>query len=465
MSATSRRQPLRRASPWLAGLLLACAPWAGAGAQGFVPAPLTAEIRTLDRCLDVPGFDRADHVPLQMFGCNGGLNQRWLVRFDFAGFAILESKSTGKCLDVPSETSVQQFRCHGGDNQRWQLRPDPETLRFRLVPKTAPGRCLHVRESDNRMDLAACDRNPAAVRQAPERWARENFELRLKPDFEPLFEPLINEGRQSCLDVAGLRQDDSAPVQQFPCNDGGNQRWLISRRPDGFYLLQAQHSRKCLRSRSGGGVEQATCDATQDRQKWYPQLTSTGRVRLQTKQPQCHLIPCLQCANPSTFCECLSVRSDGSLRVGPCTQSADLWRVGTGRRAPGAITFFEHNGLGGDRLCGLAPAAGEFRFEQPGARACENDEARSLLLYEVAAGTVIDVFDDGRCRTTDDHTKITVKDRRGPHGAAQRIAQGVTRYELNSFERGFEDDFLKVERLTTGNLDGKVSCVRITPPG
>ncbi len=161
---------------------------------------------------------------------------------------------------------------------------------------------------------------------------------------------------------------------------------------------------------------------------------------------------------PQPFCECLSVRSDGSLRVASCSQSADLWRVGTGRRAPGAITFFEDNGVAGDALCGLSPAAGDYRFEQPGARACENDEARSLLLYEIAAGTMIEVFDDGRCRTTDDHTKITVL-RELPEGLG-----GVARYELGSFERGFEDDFLRVERLTRGNLDGKVSCVRITTP-
>jgi hypothetical protein len=35
---------------------------------------------------------------------------------------------------------------------------------------------------------------------------------------------------------------------------------------------------------------------------------------------------------------------------------------------------------------------------------------------------------------------------------------------LGSFERGFEDEFLRVSRLTSGNLDGKVSCVRIRTP-
>lgn len=144
-------------------------------AQGFVPDPMTAEIRTLDgtreMCLDVPSGDPADHVRLKIFPCHGAPNQRWLLRFDFAGFVIVESESTHKCLDVPNTSTVQQFRCHGGDNQRWQLFEDPETLRFRLRPKTARDRCLHVADDSN-MDLVACDTTVGAVRFSRARWER-----------------------------------------------------------------------------------------------------------------------------------------------------------------------------------------------------------------------------------------------------------------------------------------------------
>ncbi|MER5352734.1 RICIN domain-containing protein [Kitasatospora sp. NPDC002551] len=30
---------------------------------------------------------------------------------------------------------------------------------------------------------------------------------------------------QQCLDVTGRRTDDGAPVEQWPCNDGDNQKW------------------------------------------------------------------------------------------------------------------------------------------------------------------------------------------------------------------------------------------------
>lgn len=449
---------LRRSRYWLGsgGVVLAVFAPLPALAQGFVPDPWTAEIRNLDgtrqMCLDVPGGNTADQVRLQMFPCHGGPNQRWLLRFDFSGFVIVESESTHKCLDVPNASTVQQFRCHGGDNQRWQLFEDPETLRFRLRPKTARDRCLHVAD-DNRMDLVSCDTTVGAVRLSRGRWERQNFEFRLQRHFSEA-DPLINEDRQWCLDVAGLSRNDGAVVQTYPCNGGGNQLWRLVREADGFFIIQADHSRKCLRQSGNGGVDQATCDRNQDRQKWFPQLTSTGRVKLQTKDLACHQVPGPSGANPRSFCDCLNAQPDSqALRVIACTSAADLWRVGTGRRTGGALTFFEDNGVRGDRLCGLSPVTGEYRFEQPGARACENDEARSLFLYEVAAGTEIEVFDDGRCRTNDDHTRITVKQR------------GIASYDLDSFERGFEDELLRVERLTSGNLDGKVSCVRIRTPG
>ena len=454
MSRTSRR---------LAALLLAALPAAAAAhAQGFTPDPITTEIWTLDKCLDVPSEDPADHVPLQVYRCHGRANQRWLVRFDLAGFAILESEQTHKCLDVPSSTTVQQFRCHGGDNQRWQIIEDPDTLRLRLSPKLHRGRCLHVK-GDNFLDLVDCFTTPGAVLVNRARWERQNFEIRVLSAFAGN-RILINEDRRHCLDVAGLSQDDTAPIQAFPCNSGPNQLWGLARQGDGFFTIRAQHSGKCLKSQTGigtRGVSQAACVGTQDQQKWHLQLTSTGRVRVQTKRGQCHLLPTPGSPNSRGFCECLDAPASGQvLRVTSCSSSGDVWRLGEGRRAPGAITFFEDNGLGGDTLCGLSPAAGDYRFEQPGARACENDEARSLLLYEVAGGTVIHVFDDGRCRTTDDHTTITVKRRQASGG----VTVGVARYEIPSFERDFDDAFVNVDYKTSGNLDGKVSCVRIQTP-
>ncbi|HVF58595.1 MAG TPA: RICIN domain-containing protein [Thermoanaerobaculia bacterium] len=453
---------MSRASRCLAALLLGALPVAAAHAQGFVPDPITAEIWTLDKCLDVPSGDPADQVPLQVYRCHGRANQRWLVRFDFAGFAILESEQTHKCLDVPSSTTVQQFRCHGGDNQRWQIVEDPDTLRLRFIPKLRPNRCLHVK-GDNSMDLVQCFTTTGAVLVDRARWERQNFEVRVLSAFAGN-RILINEDRRHCLDVAGLSQDDTAPIQAFPCNSGPNQLWGLARQGDGFFTIRAQHSGKCLKWQTGigtRGVSQAACVATQDQQKWHLQLTSSGRVRLQTKRGQCHLLPTPGSPNTRGFCECLDAPASGQvLRVTSCNSSGDVWRLGEGRRAPGAITFFEDNGLGGDTLCGLSPAAGDYRFEQPGARACENDEARSLLLYEVAGGTVIHVFDDGRCRTTDDHTTITVKQRL----ASGNVTVGVARYEIPSFERDFDDAFVNVDYKTSGNLDGKVSCVRITTP-
>ena len=422
-------------------------------AQGFLPSPLTIEIRTMDTCLDVPGGNPSDHVPLQMFPCHGGPNQRWLLRFDFAGFVIIASESTGKCLDVPGGTSgVQQFRCHGGDNQRWQLFHDRDTLRFRIQPKvsTLSNRCLQVGD-DRQLGMSRCDETVGAAILSPGRWSRQNFEFIVHPSSD--FDILVNEDREWCLDVAGLRQDDGAPIQHYPCNRGANQLWRIVRHADGFVAIQAQHSGKCLRWDTGigrRGVSQASCVSGQDEQKWHLQLTSNGRVHIQTKRPVCLQLPTTNFPAPKSLCECLDAPSDSNfLRVESCATSADQWRLGIGQRVNGALTFFKDNNVTGRPLCGLLPATAEYNFTRH--RACENDDARSLLLVDVRKDTVIEVFDDSRCRTRDDWTRITVK-------------RNIARYNVNTFELSTEDNFIKVEYMTRGNLDGKVSCVRIQSP-
>jgi Ricin-type beta-trefoil lectin domain/Ricin-type beta-trefoil lectin domain-like len=438
----------------LAITLLGLLTWAiPINAQGVMPDPLTVEIRTMDACLDVPGGDPADHVPLQIYPCHGGANQRWTLRSDFAGFVIIQSQSTNKCLDVPGgRTGVQQYRCHGDDNQRWRLLHDPDTFRFRIQPKQARERdsCIQVGD-DRRLTTSRCDPTVGAGPLNPDRWMHQAFEIVVHP--QPGFDIVINEDRQWCLDVAGFGQDDGALIQHHPCNRGPNQLWRLARQANGFVTIQAQHSQKCLKWQSGTGrrgVAQTACVSGRDDQEWQVQLASNGRVHLLPKKPVCLLPPSSGFPRPRSMCECLNAPSDGNvLHVESCSTSADQWRLGTGQPVSGALTFYQDNDVQGRPLCGVLPATAEYNFTRY--RPCENDEARSLLIANVRGGTVIEVFDDSRCRTTDDRTRITVK-------------RNVARHQVDSFEIGTEDDFVRVERLTRGNLDGKVSCVRIAAP-
>ena len=106
-----------------------------------------------------------------------------------------------------------------------------------------------------------------------------------------------------------------------------------------------------------------------------------------------------------------------------------------------------------NKVCDLVAESGVFRF--PSISACDNDEARSLYLSQVAVGTVVEVYDNPDCRTNDDWTSI-------------RVNTSTARTLLGSFEISSGSlsapDQLDVTYNRDNGLDGKVSCVRIVAP-
>ena len=110
---------------------------------------------------------------------------------------------------------------------------------------------------------------------------------------------------------------------------------------------------------------------------------------------------------------------------------------------PGTIEFFAGNHGGGRSLGAQSATAGH--------KAVQNDEVRSLVLRNVAPGTVIRLFDDGKGRVNDDWVEIRVK------APSARIVIGT-------FERCRNDHQVEViyHRVRgNGNLDGKVSSVTV----
>jgi len=77
-----------------------------------------------------------------------------------------------------------------------------------------------------------------------------------------------------------------------------------------------------------------------------------------------------------------------------------------------------------------------------------NDDARSLHINaNLPSGAVIWVCDDSKNCYDDDFTIITLK---------KKVPKGDV-YCVKSFERSYEDEMVKVDYRTSGNLDGKVS--------
>ena len=116
----------------------------------------------------------------------------------------------------------------------------------------------------------------------------------------------------------------------------------------------------------------------------------------------------------------------------------------------GIVSLYEGHGGGQNKVCDLvADRSSQVNFKNNGA--CDNDEARSMVLRHAKRGTLVKVHDSPSCSTGDDYMTIRVKRRR------ERIV-------VQGFEKSRNTaDFESVYHRKNG-LNGKVSCVAIEEP-
>jgi hypothetical protein len=96
-----------------------------------------------------------------------------------------------------------------------------------------------------------------------------------------------------CLDVAGASHADGAPMIQWTCIGGGQQRFIARALGGGAYELRAQHSNKCLDVNAGSPsdgaiVQQYTCNGS-PAQRWRVADLGSGQYQLrpETATNQC----------------------------------------------------------------------------------------------------------------------------------------------------------------------------------
>jgi GH25 family lysozyme M1 (1,4-beta-N-acetylmuramidase) len=108
-------------------------------------------------CLDDPAASTANGAALQVYTCNGGKNQKWVLP---AGPVL--SQIPGKCLDnrngsLTAGNKVEIWACVGSGSQRWAVQPDG-TVR-------TGGWCLDIYHGGtalgSRVDLYACNGSAA----------------------------------------------------------------------------------------------------------------------------------------------------------------------------------------------------------------------------------------------------------------------------------------------------------------
>jgi hypothetical protein len=161
-----------------------------------------------DTCLDVPYGNIADNQYVQIFSCNGGLNQRWRAYTDGT---IRPMGNQSFCLDVPYGSAyagnlLQLYHCNGGASQRFAFQDSGE-IRFQNL-------CLDVvsgtPSSGNNVQLYPCKSAGDQSR------ANQLWHLTMS----------INAFSGLCIEAQGGSSLDHTPIIQNTCNgNSSGQEW------------------------------------------------------------------------------------------------------------------------------------------------------------------------------------------------------------------------------------------------
>jgi Ricin-type beta-trefoil lectin domain len=190
-------------------------------AQGIV-------VLQFNRCLDADAGGGGNGTKVQLWDCNGGQNQGWIMAYNnsIQNFQFL------KCLDADNSdgggdgTRVQLWDCNGGPNQKWNF-----TLDGNLVNQQFSSQCLDA-DSNNggngtKVQIWGCWNGPN------QKWW-----------YSYQSASQINVAASNrCLDADAPTINGSGTiVQLWDCNGGANQFWnMLS---DGTIQNSASH--RCL---------------------------------------------------------------------------------------------------------------------------------------------------------------------------------------------------------------------------
>jgi hypothetical protein len=119
---------LRRGITTLIVVLAALVPLAPAANAGGASTQSVTYFQFLNnlnprRCLDVGG--QVNGSVVQIFDCNGTVNQQWTMQATDSGYFRLVVASSGRCMEVAnaSQTAgsrIQILDCNGQFNQQWR---------------------------------------------------------------------------------------------------------------------------------------------------------------------------------------------------------------------------------------------------------------------------------------------------------------------------------------------------------
>ena len=141
------------------------------------------------------------------------------------GWVNVISKNSGKCLDMaggPAATwqtdPAQQWTCLGAAQTNQQFQFTPVTGGYEIQVKNS-GLALQLTGG-----LSAT--NGSVIEQWP--FGSQSYQIwKVTPTSDGYFSISPNSSTNSCMDVRGVSKNNGAPVQQWTCWGGDNQKWSL----------------------------------------------------------------------------------------------------------------------------------------------------------------------------------------------------------------------------------------------
>jgi len=211
-------------------------------------------IRINGKCLDVNKNGTADRTLVDLFTCNGGKNQQWKLTPITSGPAKGKQELLGvqsnKCLDIKGAstangTQLEIFTCNGGINQAWDWvttggavgATNTGLIQSNIAAGTSNTNKLCLDDKGN----STANNNPVIT------WACNSAD---KAQQWIGFSDGTITINGFCLDVNKNGTADRTPVDIFACNQGKNQQWTLtpitSGPAKGKTELKSVQSGKCL---------------------------------------------------------------------------------------------------------------------------------------------------------------------------------------------------------------------------
>jgi hypothetical protein len=252
---------------------------------GFLPAPLTAvpvEIRNVNsgKCLDIAGLENGS--PAQQYDCHGGTNQTFeLFRTNSTPTYFIQGARSHKNLNVANPLGATNANANvviGDVKQGFMF--ERQSNGTYLIAAVNGNKCFDIGDGslENNAPLQQYDCHGGNN----QRWY---IVARTTPKH------LQASHSGSCIDVSKASTADGANVVQFSCRAQPNQKWSMGATTivDGasYFSLVANHSGKCMEvldgsPSDGAKVQQATCN-NGDSQKWE-MVNANGWVGFQNKR-------------------------------------------------------------------------------------------------------------------------------------------------------------------------------------